>query len=456
MKIKTLLALILLLTNLLLFYSLPGESQTGGFQIRVDPRVELLAVIQSLTKWPDVGAFTRLEFDYYEEIKDYFKPYKKHPAVKWFDDNLIKGWNYDAPPRAMLHLTNPPDMKIAVPFTEYLTGRGNGAENLNKMVELMNRFVEESGFMKFWQDNQPFYTEFIERIKRQIPFEKYTHLMEDFYGEKKGDFVFLPVPLFHGGGYGGQLETEKGKIAHYFGGPHEVKDGFPVYSVPHLRTLVFHEFGHSFVNPVVYDNGEELDKYKEFYEVMRKTMQSMAYGDWLTVCHEHLVRTGEPFLLRAAGFPEESEENYKNNLSRGFKILPFFTEKMEEYIQQRDKYPTFRSYFPEIIKVLDEIEPVEFDVAGPMNFMMDINAERCMIKQLGKNSPLKEAGCEDGDIFETLNGKKFDGNTYFDIIEIWKKSKPGDKHKITVIRNGKKIELEVIIPPGRDYKFVRK
>jgi len=453
---KALIFLFIIMVSFLLYSSFLLSNQDDGFMIKVDPRVELLAVIQSLTRWPDIGAFTRLSFDYYNEVKEYFKPYKEHPAVEWFDKYVLKGWSYDAPPQAMLHLSDPPDMKVVIPFTEYLKGRGQGEENLNEMVELMNRFIEDSNFMKFWKDHQPFYKEFIDRIENQIPFEKYSQLMMDFYGEKKGTFIFLSVPLFHGGGYGGQLETDKGNIAHYFGGPHKVEDGFPVYRTNSLRTLVFHEFGHSFVNPVVYDHSEELNKFEGFYEYMKSAMQSMAYGEWLTVCHEHLVRTGEAFLLKAAGFLEESTENFKTNLDRGFKLLPFFKEKMDIYEEKRDKYPTFRSYFPELLKVFEEVEPVTYEKAGAMNFTMDINAERCIVKGMGKSSPFIKAGVKDGDILYKLNNIRFDGNTYFEVMEMWDNFQIGGKYKIIVMRDDKEIELEVIVPAGSDIKFVKK
>lgn len=176
-------------------FSLPTfGTQESGFMLNVDPRLELLSIIQSLTNWPNVGGFTTFDFQYYKDVKSYFSEFKNHRMIQWYDTNLKRNWGYNAAPAAMLRLSNPPEMKLIEPFPEYIVKRGRGEENLNLMVDLMNQFIKDTDFMKFWEAHQSFYKKFVDKIKDQIPFEEYNQLMKDFYGEEKTNlclFQFL-------------------------------------------------------------------------------------------------------------------------------------------------------------------------------------------------------------------------------------------------------------------------
>ena len=158
---------------------------------------------------------------------------------------------------------------------------------------------------------------------------EYNQLMKDFYGEEKANFVFIPVPLFHRGGYAALRETKEGQVVYCIGGPHKLENGFPVYESKIIRFIVFHEFGHTFTKPVVNEYEDQLNKYKHLFKYMKKSMKKLTYTDWITTCDEHFVRCGEYFLLRLAGFPEESQESYERDLKQGFLLLPFLKEKME-------------------------------------------------------------------------------------------------------------------------------
>ena len=447
----------IIILAILIFLYPPNSvfSENSQFEIKIDPRIELLAVIQSLTSWPEMGLFTTLNFTYYEDIKSHFAPYKHHAAVKWFNENLMRGWIYNAPPMAMLFLSSPPEMRTITPFSDYLLKRGGGEENLNRMVNLMNQFVKDSHFMRFWNEHQPFYKEFIERVKQLIPFDEYAQLMMDFYGEEKAGFVFIPVPLFHSGGYGVQIESERGQIPYFFGGPLKLEVGFPVYDAAELRVLVFHEFGHSFVNPVVYDHASQLNKYEDLYQYIKKEMSSQGYGSWLSVCHEHLVRTGESFLLELAGFPDASKNNFEADLDSGFVLLPFLREKMEMYVNNRGKYPSFRSFFPEIIKVFEEIKPVLSEKPGIMGFTHSFIDEQCTIETVIENTPFHQAGIMKGDILLYINDTRVTEKGFEEAVYIWKKAHKGDRVRFVIQRGDEVKELKIEVPFVEYYKFVK-
>ncbi len=336
--------ILLLPAILLLFPSAYALSKQVDYEIKVDPRIELLAVIQSLTSWANTDEFTHLDFKYCREVKNHFAPHKNHRAVKWMEDNLKKGFSYSAPPAAMMHLSPPPDMKVIIPFSNHLLASGRDARGLSRMVEYFNDFAEDAGFMKFWEDQQPFYREYVSRIKEILRYRDYARLIMDYYGDERYKFVFIAAPLFSGDGYGAQV----GNTIYYLGGPQAIDDGLPVYSPKIARTMVFHEFGHSFVGPIVQEFKEQISEYGEFHKHIKV---NSAYGTWEMVCEEHLVRMGETLLLRMAGYKEEADHNLDYNTHQGFILMPFFWDRMEIYLRNRGRYPTFRSFFPEILQV---------------------------------------------------------------------------------------------------------
>jgi hypothetical protein len=59
------------------------------------------------------------------------------------------------------------------------------------------------------------------------------------------------------------------------------------------------------------------------------------------------------------------------------------------------------------------------------------------------NSPAAAAGLQDGDVIVQINKDKID--SIYDLTEMLRKGKPGDKWKITVLRDNKKVETEATL-----------
>ncbi len=65
-----------------------------------------------------------------------------------------------------------------------------------------------------------------------------------------------------------------------------------------------------------------------------------------------------------------------------------------------------------------------------------------IVSQVMKDSPAKKAGIKPGDIIVAVNGKEVDKIN--DLQKLIMRNPPGTKVKITVVRNGKKIDIDVI------------
>lgn len=177
--------------------------------IAVDPRLELLAVIQSLSDYDErTGLITNLDFPYKEKIAQRFDPYRKHTAVTRFAEMSQTAFSFDAPPHAMLFLSPPPDLEEQIPFSDYVLERAGGQAKLEAFIEAMRDFSDDSDFMQFYAENAGFYQDLVAKVEAIVHIEDLV-LLEEYYGLHQHSYNIQLVPLYHAGALGRAL---KGKM----------------------------------------------------------------------------------------------------------------------------------------------------------------------------------------------------------------------------------------------------
>ena len=111
---------------------------------------------------------TRFDFKYKRDMQSYFSKFKYHKAVKIFDEMSVEDFNGNAPSDAILHLSEPPQLKIQVPFIENNIKRAGGREKLLKFIEALREFAVDTDFMDFFEMNEPAYNVMIDRSKNHL------------------------------------------------------------------------------------------------------------------------------------------------------------------------------------------------------------------------------------------------------------------------------------------------
>lgn len=348
-----------LITPLLLlifFASLwPINTPTADLQrsinVFVDPRMELLAIVQYLSGYELI---TKFNLSYKQEIWDYFSPYKNHPAVTIFKDMRDKGFSYDAPPTAMLFLSNPPDLNIQFPITDYIIGRAGGKAKLMQFIDALRSFARETQFMTFFKLYEGIYLQFVNDVNNKMTGTDYIGTLENFYGWSQNSYNIILVPLFHTGGYGPRIERAGGTYDIYsIIGPVNVINDFPDFgSAESFKSLALHEFSHSFVNPTTDKFQEQIAKYSMLMNPIRERMEEQAYGTWETCVNEHIVRAiTSRFAYYESGWSAGNQEINYHKRQRGFLYIEFLYSRYEYYETQRDIYPTLVDFYPELIDV---------------------------------------------------------------------------------------------------------
>ena len=193
--------------------------------------------------------------------------------------------------------------------------------------------------------------------------------MEEYTNQINDRYVISPEPLFITGGWRGigpSIKTDDISIAYQLISPSDKIDltNFSTDSVKQfgykdkefIRNLCVHEFGHSFVNASFYN--QEISDYIQFHEAqltkeIKETMQQEGMGSLTGYLVEHVVRLLE-IRIASIYFGNENAQKIRSE-NKGFVFLAEMENKLiDEFEKNREKYPTYADFIPELIKVVEK------------------------------------------------------------------------------------------------------
>jgi len=356
-------AIILAVFLILSITATADQNKEKTLRLEVDPRLELLSIAQYLSGYGDrlKGTMTTYDFQYVQEIDEYFGPFKDHPVTHFID--TIALFSYDAPPTMMLYLSDPPELKNTMPFSQYLKNRAWGEQNLEKFVNYLRDFALKSGFMSFYNSHRDFYDNIIQIMTDTLGDANYIAELEDYYGMENNSYTIIMVPLYKAGGYGPRMERPDGTYHIYnICGTFWLDNDIPVFgNSRQIKNLAWHEFGHSFVNPLTEKYKEEINKYSNLFEPINIQMSSQAYSNWQTCVNEHLVRAVTTRLALIHDGEKEAERARQYELRHHFIYIDSLLAALEIYENKRDKYPAFESFYPEFLNVFEKYSNIPYE-----------------------------------------------------------------------------------------------
>lgn len=243
---------------------------------------------------------------------------------------------------------------------------------LKTFIENLRAFYIERNLQNFFKDNSSFLNGAINEVKKNIP-PSYTNKMEKFYGAKMiaykyylNPFDVVPYDTVFWHGNGPVIKTKNGFVANMISSaylPLPKKPSLSDYTAfgfnhpATINTIVTHEFGHSFVNPVLEKYESKINESSNLMsDALINKMGQEGYGNWLTCVIEHVVRLGEIRIATANGDLKRADSLrhlYINAYS--FVLIPDFEKKITEYESNRNKYLSFKDFVPQLLSVLDTI-----------------------------------------------------------------------------------------------------
>jgi hypothetical protein len=338
----------------------PIERNIGKLKISIDPRIEVLSTVQLLSNNTSIKSlFVREDINYSADILSYFESFSLHEAVTITDSLTAKyGFGFDSPITFMLHLTQFPEFEQQSEFSDNLLELSGKGDNLEQYRKSIKEFVQTSDFETFWNNKIPFYNDILDLTISKMGKANFVKNLENYFNETNENYNVILSPSIRGG-YGPKITDNEGNEMIYAILPlRNMKRDIPYVKKNALRSWVWHEFGHSFVNPLTDKHSDRVETLSELFEPIKNDMLKLHYAHWDTTLNEHIIRAvnvrlykkHKNFLISKLWLIAEKQ--------RGFIYTKPIVKKLKEFEKQRDKNNiSFSEFYPELLDLFENLIP---------------------------------------------------------------------------------------------------
>lgn len=324
--------------------------------VTVDPRVELVSIVQYLAEPPEHRRVTNIvECPYGLDVRAWAAPFSGHRAVRLLAEMNARGFNYDAPYAAIVHLGPPPALQANAPFSDYVLKRAGGQAEMQKFIAALRRFADETHFMDFFASHRGTYDAIVARTTKALgPADRAVATLTQYVGSAHDRHELILAPMLLGN-FGPSVRARDGRVTAYFiAGTGTARDGLPWFGTPDvLKQNLTHEFAHSYINELTEKHRRELDRYAALYEPIAPWMRPLAYSSWETAVNEHIIHALTIRLTTADGAARDEE--IISARKEGFFYLPLILERLGAYERDRANYPDLASFYPRLVDIWREM-----------------------------------------------------------------------------------------------------
>lgn len=348
------------------------RTNVGRITIEVDRRVELISIVFRLAGSPEFNDGTLRP--YVKAIEKHFGDFDGHPVVKMAAELRYKRkMSCDGPMSLAVHIDGNYRLRKTVeewPFTlDYRWEKGETAVFLEKLRD----FAAETKFDEFFKSQGAFYAQGIKPCKSILEQNKIAKdlsglecvefltmdvgdWLSEFFGVEKTGELRLVLGFVNGfANYGSRFETDGVSEKYAIIGMRPFDPANTVIFHPQQIETVAHEFCHSFTNPVVDKYMDQMQPAGErLFAEHGGAMRSRGYQKWESVMYETAVRACVVSFLRGSiAAPGFIDYCLKGEARNGFVWIEDMGDFLKKYESNRDKYPTFESFFPEFLEHLN-------------------------------------------------------------------------------------------------------
>jgi hypothetical protein len=323
-------------------------TQVNSLNICVDPRLELLAVVQWLSIYGSrFPLLSRYEFPYKAAVVVDFTAYQDHEIIDYVNELFSKPisnenppFAFGAPPEVMLYLDPDFVLREDIFTNTFLVGRAGGTMSVKQLVELFRRFYNDSSFASFYRSHQPLYAQMVSSTVNRIGARDYIAELEQLYGMQLESYTLILVPLYHSVGFGPCITVDGKQHVYNIMGPRGIQDGVPEFgSEAYLTEMQRHEFSHSFINPLTEQYWEVATPYFTTYASPIEAQE---------LVNESIVRAVTTWLAFTEG-DAQGKEALRHEQERGFEVVPALVKLLEKYADNRSSYPTISQFYPQLL-----------------------------------------------------------------------------------------------------------
>jgi len=336
------------------------SADAGAFEVRVDPRVELVTSIFRLSGKREFNMPVSRS-PYSEAFDRRFAPFKDHPAVEMARRlPSERGIGFNAPAALAVHLTAFPALEERVPLDlppARLDERWD-AESARAFVEAMKAFAADTRFAEWMEENAELFAAVEGRFREHLDSRLRLDWFPAFFGgAAKGRCVVIPSLLQGGHNYGCSVRFEDGteELTPCIGIWSFDEDGLPELDDVTLG-IVAHELCHAWVNALVDEHSAVLDPPGErIFPVVASGITNESYTTWRIVAYETIVRASVIRWRLAHEGVGAAKTQASADRQEGFTWTSGLAHVMDRYESDRETYPTLGGFVPELVDFFEAL-----------------------------------------------------------------------------------------------------
>ncbi len=325
--------------------------------VEIRPEIELLSGVLSHTSWRRYSGQQGKGNAYFQELNEFFEPYKKHRVFKIADRLTKKGFSYDAPPHFIAGLGPLPDLAPLNGYDDYTVKRAGGRRNLEELRQGLADLAATSNFASFFMSHQAAYERYLHNTAKDFRAKMVVDWLSNFFGWHEREFHLVLAPgLLPGGGYGASIRGSDGsEVIYQFIRENGKTEGEPEFPRGvSLEVLSLHEWGHAYVHTAFEKHRQRLSRLSYFFRPVAKLMAKQAYPVPEIFFKEQVLRAVTTFAEREL----YDEKTYRNGLTYhrkiGFYLTDFTLKQLDHYAAHRDKYKRFDEFLPYLMDRYEE------------------------------------------------------------------------------------------------------
>ena len=337
-----------------------------------------------------------------------------------------------------------------------IIGKGkNPAVFLDNYFDQIRDFFKISGFSSFFRNYRKYYIRNTKKVFDMVNSFNITRELKSFFGQEPEKYVVIisaVIPVNFN--FGGSLESNGQKQFLCFKGLDNnpgLIDRYTFTNKINLENVIFHEFTHSFIKPVIRKNVEITMDYSSLFNYIKTNMRRFFYSNWTSALEEHMVRSYEILYYQKTGRKQFAKNLMKSYENVGFRLIKFVHDSIEKYQKNR---LTFSENYKEILQSLDNIKPVKIRFLDRFGFLYRFSRERLIITRITEGSLFHRNGIKTGDIICAINGKNvYDYIHLGELFENLNREDDGKKVRFTFTRDNQLFDLELEIPFRYEWYF---
>ncbi len=324
-----------------------------NLEVKIDKRVEAITIFYTLAT-RDTLDVKPTPSKYYKDFDSYFEKYKNHESLNWYR-NLEKWDAYDVSSLG-LYLSEKYPFKLDIPYNESHLK----SSEVNTFLSNLNKFYKDCEVEQFINNHKNDFSKVENSIKKSIIDSGVLLDVQKFYNKStKHKLIVLP-DLLNGSGNNAIVINDKKyknyrfiKLA-YLKNKNVVQTNETEVNFIPLPNVVIHEISHLFVQDFIPKYIEQLSLKKNLF-LTTSNDKILNEKEWKNELDELIVRTCVAKIL-GIKFGIEKEQKEIENQAKHYKHIKALNNFFENYTKNREKYSSITVFYPEIIKLFEDLK----------------------------------------------------------------------------------------------------